>query len=111
MIGIARLAYAIVDGTLIPIDRIANQKPYYSVKHRRHRVNTRVIVDPAVRLKWISPVLRGSTHDQTAAREHGIIEALSAAQAMTLPVSTSCSKNSFCTGWGRRVALPCWAGS
>jgi hypothetical protein len=26
----ARLAYAIVDGTLIPIDRVADQKPYYS---------------------------------------------------------------------------------
>src|SRR4029453_1141721 len=28
MAGITRLAYAILDGTLIPIDRIANQKPY-----------------------------------------------------------------------------------
>src|SRR4051794_14024300 len=26
----ARLAYAILDGTLIPIDRVADQKPYYS---------------------------------------------------------------------------------
>jgi hypothetical protein len=26
----ARLAFAILDGTLIPIDRIADQKPYYS---------------------------------------------------------------------------------
>lgn len=24
------LAYAILDGTLIPIDRVADQKPYYS---------------------------------------------------------------------------------
>jgi hypothetical protein len=26
----ARLAYAILDGTLVPIDRVTNQKPYYS---------------------------------------------------------------------------------
>ncbi len=26
----ARLAYAIIDGTLIPIDRVADQRPYYS---------------------------------------------------------------------------------
>jgi hypothetical protein len=38
MAGVARLAYAIVDGTLIPIDRVANQKPYYSGKHKRHGV-------------------------------------------------------------------------
>ncbi len=83
MAGIARLAYAILDGTLIPIDRVANQKPYYSGKHKRHGVNAQVIADPAGRLKWISPALPGSMHDLTAAREHGIIEALSAAQVMT----------------------------
>ncbi|WP_431894464.1 transposase family protein, partial [Micromonospora haikouensis] len=33
------LAYAILDGTLIPIDRVANQRPYYSGKHKRHGVN------------------------------------------------------------------------
>jgi hypothetical protein len=33
---IRRLAYAILDGTLIPIDRVADQKPYYSGKHKRH---------------------------------------------------------------------------
>ena len=27
---IRKLAYAILDGTLIPIDRVADQKPYYS---------------------------------------------------------------------------------
>jgi hypothetical protein len=27
---IRQLAYAILDGTLIPIDRVADQKPYYS---------------------------------------------------------------------------------
>lgn len=30
-----RLAYAILDGTLIPIDQVADQRPYYSGKHKR----------------------------------------------------------------------------
>lgn len=33
MSRIRRLAYAILDGALIPIDRVADQKPYYSGKH------------------------------------------------------------------------------
>ena len=33
MARIRRLAYAILDGTLIPIDRVADQRPYYSGKH------------------------------------------------------------------------------
>ena len=35
------LAYAILDGTLIPTDRVAKQKPYYSGKHKRHSVTCR----------------------------------------------------------------------
>ncbi len=35
-----------------------------------------MIADCAGRLKWVSPALPGSTHDLTAAREHGIIDAL-----------------------------------
>jgi hypothetical protein len=42
-----------------------------------------VIADCAGRLKWVSPVLPGSTHDLTAAREHGIIDALTDANVMT----------------------------
>jgi hypothetical protein len=83
MTGITRLAYAILDGTLIPIDRVANQKPYYSGKHKRHGVNAQVIADAAGRLRWISAALPGATHDLTAAREHGILEALTAAEVMT----------------------------
>jgi hypothetical protein len=70
------LAYAILDGTLISIDRVADQKPYYSGKHRRHGVNVQVIIaDPAGRLIWASPALPGSAHDLNAARAHGIIAA------------------------------------
>jgi hypothetical protein len=46
------LVYAILDGTLIPIDRVADQKPYYSGKHHRHGVNVQVLADPAGRLLW-----------------------------------------------------------
>ena len=80
---IRRLAYAILDGTLVPIDRVADQKPYYSGKHKRHGVNVQVIADAFGRLVWASPALPGSVHDLTAARTHGIIDALTSADVMT----------------------------
>ena len=77
------LAYAILDGTLIPIDRVADQKPYYSGKHRRHGMNVQVIADPAGRLIWASAALPGAVHDLTAARTHAIIDALTSQKVMT----------------------------
>jgi hypothetical protein len=77
------LAYAILDGTLVPIDRVADQEPYYSGKHRRHGVNVQVIADPAGRLIWASAALPGSVHDLTAARAHAIIDALTGERVMT----------------------------
>ncbi len=65
---ILKLAYAILDGTLIPIDRVADQKPYYSGKHKRHGMNVQVIADAVGRLVWASPALPGATHDLSAAR-------------------------------------------
>lgn len=72
-------AFVILDGTLLPIDRIAADTPYYSGKHKRHGMNVQVLTDPFGRLLWASPALPGSTHDLTAARQHGIIDALAAA--------------------------------
>ena len=72
-------AFVILDGTLLPIDRIAADTPYYSGKHKRHGMNVQVLTDPFGRLLWASPTLPGSTHDLTAARQHGIIEALTEA--------------------------------
>jgi hypothetical protein len=72
---VARLAYAILDGTLIPIDRITVDRPFYSGKHERHGVNVRVIADPAGRLVWASPALPGAVRDLTAARTHGLLDA------------------------------------
>ncbi|MFI7601209.1 transposase family protein [Actinoplanes sp. NPDC049681] len=80
---IQRLAHAILDGTLIPIDRVRSQKPYYSGKHRRHGVNVQVIADAAGRLVWASPALPGTAHDLSAARTHGIIDALTSQDVMT----------------------------
>ncbi|CAL9321374.1 IS5 family transposase ISStsp4 [Streptomyces sp. SudanB66_2053] len=73
-------AFVILDGTLLPIDRIAAETPYYSRKHKRHGMNVQVLTDPFGRLRWASPALPGSTHDLTAARQHGIIEALADAE-------------------------------
>lgn len=72
-------AYVVLDGTLLRIDRIAADRPYYSGKHKRHGMNAQVLADPAGRLLWVSPALPGSVHDLTAARTHGIVDALAAA--------------------------------
>ncbi|GAA0743377.1 transposase [Dactylosporangium roseum] len=80
----ARLAYTILDGTLIPIDRVANQRPYYSGKHKRHGVHVQLLADPAGRLVWASPALPGAVHDLTAARVHGLLDALTAHSVMVL---------------------------
>ncbi|MEV4511745.1 transposase family protein [Dactylosporangium sp. NPDC049525] len=82
MARIRQLPYVILDGTLIPIDRVADQRPYYSGKHRRHGVNVQVIADAAGRLMWASPAVPGAAHDLTAARTHGIIDALTGAGVM-----------------------------
>jgi hypothetical protein len=72
----SRLIYLICDGTLIPIDRIAADRPYYSGKHKRHGVNVQILADATGRLLWASPALPGAIHDLSAARRHGIIRAL-----------------------------------
>lgn len=46
-------------------------------------MNVQVIADAAGRLVWASTALPGSTHDLTAARAHGIIDALTSANVMT----------------------------
>jgi hypothetical protein len=32
-------AYPVLDGTLIPIDRVAADRPFFSGKHRKHGMN------------------------------------------------------------------------
>jgi hypothetical protein len=61
-------AFVILDGTLIPIDRNAIDRPFYSGKHKRHGMNLQAIADARGNLLWISGAIRGSTHDTKAAR-------------------------------------------
>ena len=42
-------AYLVIDGTLIPIDRVAADRPFYCGKHRRHGMNLQVIASPGRR--------------------------------------------------------------
>ncbi|MFE7812861.1 transposase family protein [Streptomyces sp. NPDC057433] len=67
-----RKAYVILDGTLLPIDRIAADRPYHSGKKKHHGMNVQVLADPAGRLIWASDALPGATHDLTVARTHDI---------------------------------------
>jgi DDE superfamily endonuclease len=61
-------AYVVVDGTLIPIDRVAADRPFYSGKHRHHGMNLQVISAPRRRDPvGLWPAGR-ATHDLTAAR-------------------------------------------
>lgn len=71
-----KMAYVIIDGTLIPVDRIAADRPFYSGKHKRHGVNLQVIASPDGTILWVSGELPGSTHDTAAARIWHILAAL-----------------------------------
>lgn len=62
------LAYVVIDGTLIAIDRIAADRPFYSGKHRRHGMNLQVLAGPTGQILWVSGALPGSVHDTKAAR-------------------------------------------
>ena len=39
-----------IDGTLIPVDRVAADRPSYSGKHRKHGMNLQVIARPPTAL-------------------------------------------------------------
>jgi DDE superfamily endonuclease len=71
-------AYVMLDGTLLPIDRIA-----------------------AGRLLWASPALPGAVHDIKAARTHGIIDALTEA-------GVACFADKGYRGAGGTIRLPYW---
>jgi hypothetical protein len=94
-------AYLILDGTLLPIDRIAADRPFYSGKHKKHGMNVQVIADPFGRLLWASPALPGAVHDVRAAREHGIVDALTEA-------GIKCWADKGYRGAGGTIRHPCW---
>jgi len=77
-------AYLVIDGTLVPIDRLAADRPFYSGKHRRHGMNLQVIATPGGDIVWVSGALPGAVHDLTAARIWGIIRELAATGLLVL---------------------------
>ena len=77
-------AYVIVDGTLIPIDRVARDKPFYSGKHKRHGMNLQVIASPDGDVLWVSGALPGSVHDKKAEWIWGVLDELEEQGLVTL---------------------------
>jgi hypothetical protein len=67
----AGYAYVVVDGTLIAIDRVAADRPFYSGKHKHHRMNLQVIASPDGTILWVSGALPGSVHDERMRRLEG----------------------------------------
>jgi len=93
-------AYVVIDGTLIPIDRVAADRPFYSGKHRRHGMNLQVISAPDGEILWVSGPLPGAVHDLTAARIWGIIREMAALGLIVLA-------DKGCHGAGDPVLTPC----
>jgi len=80
----AGYAYVVVDGTLIPIDRVAADRPFYSGKHKKHGMNLQVIASPAGDVLWVSGALPGSVHDKKAEWIWGVLAELEAAGLIVL---------------------------
>ena len=77
-------AFVVIDGTLIAVDRVAADRPFYSGKHRRHGMNLQVIASPGGEILWVSGPLPGAVHDLTAARIWGILRELAASGLVVL---------------------------
>jgi hypothetical protein len=60
-------AYMVFDGTLIRVNRVAADRPFYSSKHRRHGMNLEVISAPDGEILRVSGRLAGAVHDLTSA--------------------------------------------
>lgn len=80
----AGYAFLILDGTLIPIDRVAADRPFYSGKNKKHGMNIQVLSAPDGTPLWTSGSLPGAVHDLKAARIWGIIRRLEASGLLTL---------------------------
>jgi hypothetical protein len=91
--GLGEGDHVIVDGTLIPTDRIGADEPYHSMKHRKHGMNVQVITRPDGTPLWFSRATPGRTHDLTSpslrpgvppTRAHGIVQACLTRQILVL---------------------------
>ncbi|GII78043.1 hypothetical protein Sru01_30250 [Sphaerisporangium rufum] len=88
-----------LDGTIIPIDRVAADRPYYSGKHKKHGMNVQVIATPDGTPLWTSGSLPGAVHDIKAAQIWGVIRRLDAAGLIALA-------DKAYVGAGQRVLVP-----
>jgi hypothetical protein len=77
-------AFVVLDGTLIPVDRVAADRPFYSGKHKKHGMNLQVIASPAGDIVWVSGALPGAVHDKKAEWVWGVLAELEAAGLVTL---------------------------
>jgi hypothetical protein len=77
-------AHVILDGTLILIDRVAADRPFYSGKHKRHGMNLQVIASPNGDILWVSGALPGSVHDKKAEWVWGVLDELEKRGLVTL---------------------------
>lgn len=89
----AGYAYVILDGTLIPTDRLTETKiskkglevdAWYSGKNRAFGGTIQALMNPKGMPLWVSEVLPGSTHDLTAARE--LVLAIAWRYAKDMPI-------------------------
>jgi hypothetical protein len=74
----------VIDGTLIPVDRVAADKPFYSGKHKKHGLNLQVIASPDGDILRVSGALPGSVHDKKAEWIWGVLAELGAAGLIVL---------------------------
>jgi len=100
LVGLGEGDFVIVDGTLIPADSIKADEPYYSQKHKQHGMNVQVIAAPDGTPLWFSRAAPGRTHDLTAARAHGIVQACRTRQILVLA-------DRAYQGAGATVRTPC----
>ncbi|MDT3729015.1 transposase family protein, partial [Streptomyces sp. DSM 41972] len=60
---------------------------WWSGKHKRHGGNIQVLSAPDGFPIWTSPVRPGREHDMSAARTHGLLDALEAAARDSGPIT------------------------
>ena len=77
-------AYVILDGTLIAINRVAADRPFYSGKHKKHGMNLQVIASPHGDILRVSGALPGSVHDKKAEWVWGVLDGLEKGGLVTL---------------------------
>ena len=97
----AGYAYVVLNGTLIPIDQVAADRPFYSGKHKRHGMNLQVIASPGGDILWVSGALPGSVHDKKAEWVWGVLGELEAAGLITLAdkaTRAACTRRSRTAG-------------